>query len=142
MTNRLLSPAVLGALTLSNHLVMAPMTRSRATGNVPNHLMAQYYAQRADAGLIITEAHFTLPDGLGYARPAPTTRSRSKRGKKSPVPRTRRVEIFVQLMHIGRIAHPQPAGRCPDRGPARQWSPAVVCGLTSRACSRTRSGTP
>ena len=62
------SPATLAGLPLQNHLVMAPMTRSRAIGNVPNALMATYYAQRAEAGLIITEGTAPSPNGLGYAR--------------------------------------------------------------------------
>ena len=49
----LYSKYILGPLTLQNHLVMAPLTRSRATDNIPNGLMAEYYAQRATAGLII-----------------------------------------------------------------------------------------
>ena len=64
----LFSSTSLGPLTLQNHLVMAPMTRCRATGNIPNELMAQYYAQRATAGLIITEGTSPSPNGLGYAR--------------------------------------------------------------------------
>ena len=51
----LFNKTTLGSLALQNRLVMAPMTRNRATGNVPNDLMAQYYAQRAAAGLIVTE---------------------------------------------------------------------------------------
>jgi len=49
----LFSKAALGSLTLQNRMIMSPMTRNRATGNIPNELMAQYYAQRATAGLII-----------------------------------------------------------------------------------------
>jgi hypothetical protein len=63
------SPFRLGDLALRNRLVMAPMTRSRATdGNVPNSLAATYYAQRASAGLIITEATQVSPQGIGYIR--------------------------------------------------------------------------
>jgi len=62
------SRAQLGPLTLQNRLVMAPMTRCRAINNVPNELMAQYYAQRASTGLIITEGTSPSPNGLGYAR--------------------------------------------------------------------------
>ena len=64
----LFSKTSLGLLALQNRLVIAPMTRNRATGNVPNDLMAQYYAQRASAGLIITEGTSPSPNGLGYAR--------------------------------------------------------------------------
>ena len=62
------APATLGPLSLRNHVVMAPLTRSRAPGNLPNELMAEYYAQRASAGLIITEGTSPSADGLGYAR--------------------------------------------------------------------------
>ena len=58
--SQLFSKTTLGSLTLQNHLVMAPMTRNRATNNIPNELMAQYYAQRATAGLIITDGYLSL----------------------------------------------------------------------------------
>ena len=64
----LFSKTTLGNLALQNHLVMSPLTRSRAVGNVPNDLMAEYYGQRASAGLIITEGTSPSPNGLGYAR--------------------------------------------------------------------------
>src|SRR4051794_40682131 len=64
----LFAPYQLGPLALANRVVMAPMTRSRAIGNVPNALMAKYYAERASAGLLITEGTAPSPDGLGYAR--------------------------------------------------------------------------
>src|ERR1700722_2237413 len=67
--SHLLSPYRLGELTLKNRLVMSPMTRSRAVeGNVPNPLAATYYAQRASAGLIVTEATQVSPQGVGYIR--------------------------------------------------------------------------
>ena len=63
----LLSPYKLGNLELPNRIVMAPLTRNRAgKGNVPGQLNATYYAQRASAGLIITEATQVSPQGLGY----------------------------------------------------------------------------
>lgn len=106
-TTTLFSPYQLGIYELQNRLVMSPMTRNRAPGNVPNDLMAEYYAQRASAGLIITEGTSPSPNGLGYARipgifsPAQVegwslvTKAVHKKGAK----------IFVQLMHTGRIAH-------------------------------------
>ena len=63
MNNPLFGTYKLGSLALSNRVVMAPLTRSRAIGNVPNSLMAQYYTQRAQAGLIITEGTSPSPDG-------------------------------------------------------------------------------
>ena len=54
-----------GSTTLLNHIVMAPMTRCRAIGNIPNDLMATYYEQRAEAGLIVTVGTSPSPNGLG-----------------------------------------------------------------------------
>ncbi|MBP2271644.1 MULTISPECIES: type II 3-dehydroquinate dehydratase [unclassified Pseudomonas] len=62
MNDRLFTPAQLGNLTLKNRIVMAPLTRSRAIGNEPNELMAEYYRLRADAGLIITEGTSPSPN--------------------------------------------------------------------------------
>ena len=64
----LYSKTSLGHLALQNHLVMCPLTRNRAINNVPNDLMAEYYAQRASVGLIITEGTSPSPNGLGYPR--------------------------------------------------------------------------
>ena len=66
--SKLFSEFHLGTLKLQNRLVMAPMTRCRAINNIPHVLMAQYYQQRASAGLIITEGTAPAPNGLGYAR--------------------------------------------------------------------------
>ena len=64
----LFQPLAIGELRLPNRIVMAPLTRSRAgDSRIPNALMAEYYAQRADAGLIITEATSVSPQGVGYA---------------------------------------------------------------------------
>jgi N-ethylmaleimide reductase len=108
MSQKLFSPARLGTLTLSNHLVMAPMTRSRALGNVPNELMAEYYRQRATAGLIITEGTSPAADGLGYAR-IPGLFNQEQVTNWQRVTETvhhHGGHIFVQLMHAGRIFHP------------------------------------
>lgn len=109
MTNvSLFSATSLGKLTLGNRLVMAPMTRSRAEGNVPNALMAEYYAQRARAGLIITEGVSPSPNGLGYAR-IPGLFSEAQvagwKGVTSAV-HAKGGHIFAQLMHTGRVGHP------------------------------------
>jgi N-ethylmaleimide reductase len=81
-TPDLFTPVEVGALTLRNRIVMAPLTRSRAgPGNVPHQLNALYYAQRASAGLIISEATQIAPEGQGYiATPESTAPSRSKAG--------------------------------------------------------------
>src|ERR1039457_6199922 len=68
MEDLLFTPYNLGHITLKNRIVMAPMTRSRAIGNIPNDMMAEFYSQRADAGLLITEGTSPSPNGLGYAR--------------------------------------------------------------------------
>lgn len=108
MSNQLFNQYQLGKISLKNKSVMAPLTRSRAVDyNTPNKLMATYYGQRAEAGLIITEGTSPSPNGLGYPRiPAMynqhhvdgwklvTTAVHEKGGK-----------IFLQLMHCGRVAH-------------------------------------
>ena len=66
--SRLFSEYRLGDVVLKNRIVMAPMTRCRAIGNLPNDLMRSYYQQRASAGLIITEGTSPSANGLGYAR--------------------------------------------------------------------------
>ncbi len=110
----LFSPARLGKLELANRTVMAPMTRSRAQGNVPNALMADYYRQRAGAGLIITEGTSPSPNGLGYARiPGIFTPAQLDGWRQvTSAVHARGGHIFVQLMHTGRVGHPLnlPAG--------------------------------
>ena len=110
----LYSPAKLGPLTLQNHLVMAPMTRNRATGNVPNELNAEYYGQRASAGLIVTEGTSPSPNGLGYPRIPGIFSAAQVEGwrKVATAAHAGGAKIFVQLMHTGRIGHPLnlPAG--------------------------------
>lgn len=103
----LFEPIQLGNLTLKNRIVMAPMTRSRAIGNVPNDLMAQYYAARAGAGLIITEGTSPSANGLGYARiPGLFTHEQVLGWRKvTDAVHAKGGRIFVQLMHTGRVGH-------------------------------------
>lgn len=104
----LFSSARLGPLTLQNRLVMAPMTRSRAVENaVPNALMATYYAQRASAGLIVTEGTSPSPDGLGYARIPGLYNAEQVAGWRlvTDAVHAKGGKIFVQLMHTGRVGH-------------------------------------
>lgn len=96
------------SLHLANRIVMAPMTRSRAVdANTPNALMAEYYAQRATAGLIITEGTSPSPNGLGYARIPGLFNEAHVRGWKPVVDavHAKGGKIFVQLMHTGRVSH-------------------------------------
>ena len=104
----LFSKTTLGTLPLQNHLVMAPMTRNRATGNIPNELMAEYYAQRGSAGLIITEGTSPSPNGLGYPRIPGIFSPAQVAGWKlvTDAVHARGAKIFIQFMHCGRIAHP------------------------------------
>ncbi len=119
MTNpHLFAPLQLGPYTLPNRLVMAPLTRCRAQRDgVPTPIMAEYYAQRASAGLILSEATPVTPMGVGYplvpgiwndaqiAGWRPITRAVHDKGGR----------IFMQLWHVGRISHPSllPDGATP-----------------------------
>jgi N-ethylmaleimide reductase len=110
----LFTPFQLGRIVLPNRIVMAPMTRSRAIGNVPNASMARYYALRADAGLIITEGTAPSVNGLGYARIPGVFSADQVAGWRlvTEAVHTAGGRIFIQLMHTGRIGHPAnlPAG--------------------------------
>jgi len=92
---------------LKNHVVMAPMTRSRAIENIPNELMAEYYGQRSGAGLIITEGTAPAPEALGYPRIPGIYSDKQVEAWKKVTTRVHQEDskIFLQLMHTGRIAH-------------------------------------
>jgi N-ethylmaleimide reductase len=104
---KLFSAKKVGSLELKNRIVMSPMTRSRAIGNVPNELMAEYYKQRSGAGLIITEGTSPSPNGLGYARiPGIFSKQQVEGWKKiTSAVHANGGKIVVQLMHTGRIGH-------------------------------------
>jgi len=105
----LLEPYTARTLQLGNRAVMAPMTRSRAVeGNTANQLMAEYYAQRASAGLIITEGTSPSPNGTGYARIPGIWSKRQVAGweKVTSAVHAKGGAIFLQLMHTGRVGHP------------------------------------
>jgi N-ethylmaleimide reductase len=123
----LFEPLVAASIRLANRAVMAPMTRSRAVdASTPNALMAEYYAQRASAGLIVTEGTSPSPNGLGYPRIPGLFNDAHARGWKAVTDavHVRGGKIFVQLMHTGRVAHSAnlPAG-------------AEVLGPTTKACA-------
>jgi N-ethylmaleimide reductase len=109
IATNLFSPVSVGALRLPNRMVMAPMTRSRSTqpGDVPNALMATYYAQRASAGLIVSEATQISPQGKGYSF-TPGIHSDEQvagwRGVTDAV-HAKGGHIFLQLWHVGRMSH-------------------------------------
>src|SRR5882757_4912552 len=108
METKIFTPYSLGSTTLKNRIVMAPMTRSRAINNVPNDLIAEFYAQRAAAGLLITEGTSPSPNGLGYARiPGIFNQEQIDGWKKvTKTVHDKGSKIFVQIMHTGRITHP------------------------------------
>ncbi len=118
LENILTTPFRLGPYELPNRIVMAPLTRNRAgTGNVPQAMNVEYYAQRASAGLIITEATQISPQGIGYPNtPGIHTNEQVKGWKKvTNAVHQRHGRIFLQLWHVGRISHPslQPHGALP-----------------------------
>ncbi len=104
---KLLAPFESRSLRLKNHIVMAPMTRSRAVGSLPNALMARYYGQRSGAGLIITEGTAPAPEALGYARMPGIFSDEQIEGWKLVTAAVHKngTKIFSQLMHTGRIGH-------------------------------------
>jgi N-ethylmaleimide reductase len=104
---KLLEPYPLGRLTLPNRLVMAPLTRNRAPGGVPNALMARYYAQRATAGLIVTEGTQISPLGQGYQDTPGIYTLEQRDGWRRVTDAVHEAggRIFAQLWHVGRISH-------------------------------------
>jgi N-ethylmaleimide reductase len=114
----LFQPLQMGALTLPNRIIMAPLTRNRAgPDNVPQALNVTYYQQRASAGLIISEASQICPEGVGYPH-TPGIHSKAQvAGWKTVTDAVHAAggRIVLQLWHVGRISHPslQPDGQLP-----------------------------
>lgn len=108
-TRALLSPYTTGDFTLPNRLVLAPMTRARALpGNLANPVAGTYYAQRASAGLLVSEATQVSPQGVGYVR-TPGIHSAEQVTAWAVVTEAVHAaggRIFAQLWHVGRISHP------------------------------------
>lgn len=105
----LFEPLSLGRIRLPNRIVMAPMTRCRASADhCATEMMASYYAQRASAGLIITEGTAPAPDGAGYARIPGLWADHQVAGWEAVTRAVRHAggRIAVQLMHTGRVSHP------------------------------------
>jgi N-ethylmaleimide reductase len=115
----LYEPLQLGALTLPNRVIMAPLTRMRSAqpGNIPTALNAQYYAQRASAGLIISEATQVSASGQGYPATPGIHSPEQVEGWKLVTKAVHDAggRIFAQLWHVGRISHTslQPNGALP-----------------------------
>src|SRR3954464_13212467 len=104
----LFDPVKVGPYTLSNRIVMAPMTRSRAgAGFVPTDLMVKYYVQRASAGLIVTEATQISPQGIGYVHTPGIYSKEQVAGWKKVTDAVHKAggRIFLQLWHVGRISN-------------------------------------
>lgn len=143
----LFEPLTTMSIQLANRAVMAPMTRNRAVdANTPNALMAEYYGQRASAGLIITEGTSPSPNGLGYARMPGLFNDAHVRGWKTVTDavHAKGGKIFVQLMHSGRVSHVanMPAG-AEVFGPTADASPGQmytdVLGMQPRSTPRAMS---
>src|SRR5215217_5381935 len=116
---KLFEPFKLGAITLPNRLVMAPLTRNRAVPGsfVPSELAIEYYGQRASAGLLITEASQVSQQGQGYQDTPGIYSKEQVKGWRKVTERVhaRGGRIFIQLWHVGRISHTslQPNGGAP-----------------------------
>jgi N-ethylmaleimide reductase len=109
MSGKLFESFDLGPITLRNRVVMAPMTRCRATvDHIPTSLMATYYVQRAEAGLIVTEAVGVSPNGLGYARIPGLYNQVHVDAWRQVTDAVHQAggKIFAQLIHTGRVSHP------------------------------------
>ena len=118
MSHRLFSPVQMGSITLPNRVLMAPLTRMRAAaGDVPTPLMAEYYRQRASAGLIVTEAAQVSPQGKGYMQTPGIYSAEQVAGWQQVTKAVHDAggRIAIQLWHVGRISHNslQPDGQAP-----------------------------
>jgi N-ethylmaleimide reductase len=108
-TNSLLTSYDLGGLELPNRIIMAPMTRSRAgEGNVPTEINAEYYKQRASAGLIISEGTQISEQGVGYPWTPGIHSDAQLEGWKKVTDAVHKAggRIFAQIWHVGRVSHP------------------------------------
>lgn len=104
----LFTPITLGELSLPNRIIMAPLTRCRAIGRVPNALMATYYVQRASAGLIISEATSVTPMGVGYPDTPGIWSAQQVAGWRTVTQAVHQAggRMLLQLWHVGRVSDP------------------------------------
>lgn len=135
---KLFSAYTLGAVKLQNRAVMSPMTRSRATDNLPNSLMADYYSQRSGAGLIITEGTSPSPNGLGYARIPGAFSPQQTAGWQQIAARVHNggARIFMQLMHCGRV------GSRLNLPPGAELVAPSACGLNGKIWTDSQGEQP
>jgi 2,4-dienoyl-CoA reductase-like NADH-dependent reductase (Old Yellow Enzyme family) len=131
MIHKLFTPYELNSLLLKNRMVMAPMTRCRAgEGDIPTPLMAEYYSQRATAGLIVTEGTPVSPQGRGYLWTPGIHTPEQVAGWRPVAKAVHEADgrIFVQIWHVGRISHHslQPNGGAPE-GPTNEQPGEAVC---------------
>ena len=132
MHDALFQPIQLGAIAAPNRILMAPLTRGRAdAGSVPNAMMAEYYRQRAGAGLILAEATGVSVEGLGWPAAPGVWNAAQVEGWK---PVTEAVHeaggrIMLQLWHMGRLVHPDflggasPVSASATTAPGHAWTP-------------------
>lgn len=117
MTQQLFQPFELGATALANRVVMAPMTRARAGNEIPDELTAQYYAQRASAGLIISEGAPVSREGRGFLYTPGLFSTAQAEGWRqvTDAVHAKGGRLFAQLWHVGRVSHRslQPEGGQP-----------------------------
>lgn len=117
----LFDPIIIGDYRFSNRIIMAPMTRGRAEdGAVPGKLMEDYYASRAGAGLIITEATAISPQGQGWLNAPGIWTDAQEKGWRAVTDaiHAKRGHIFLQLWHMGRVSHPDFLGGKLPVGPS------------------------
>lgn len=131
MNHKLFQPFKSGAISLNNRIVMAPMTRCRAgEGDIPTALMATYYAQRATAGLIITEGTPVSPKARGYLWTPGIYTQQQMGGWVQICNAVHQAggKLFMQIWHVGRISHSslQPDAGAPE-GPTDELSSDTVC---------------
>ncbi|GHU05903.1 alkene reductase [Betaproteobacteria bacterium] len=108
--NPLFTPLQVGELNLPNRIIMAPLTRCRAgVGRVPSELMAEYYARRASAGLILSEAVSVMPMGVGYPDTPGIWTTEQIHGWQRVTQAVHAAggRIFMQMWHVGRISDPE-----------------------------------
>jgi len=114
---KLLQPIQFGPYLLRNRIVLSPMTRNRSPGELPNALNAQYYAQRASAGLVFTESTAISERGLGWRETPGIYKEAQVRGwrRVTDAVHAKGGRIFLQMWHCGRNSHPltQPGGQVP-----------------------------